>query len=159
MKILDKIKEYTKEKRQKISKIYNFDKKYNMKINNDIISIYDNNNKIFASKFIFFGIYQSNTKLWIWASSIPDIRKDIIKEINKIKFNFIHLFENDNNKKINFYYQLLSQDILFIEDLKLLSWINDLLVYLSNGIICLNPINSEENIQFLVLTKIKEKYL
>ena len=59
---------------------------------------------------------------------------------------------------MNFYYQLLTQDIIYISDNNLLTWINELLLYLSQDISYFNPVNSEGNIQFIGLSKIIEKF-
>ena len=126
--------------------------------NNKLLGIYYNNKLLLSGKYNFYGIYQPNTKLWIWASSIPGIDKCHINNINNIKsFNF--LFELNNNNRNIFYYQLLTQDVLVIKNNIELEWINELLLYLSNDIFYFNPINSETNIQFLTLINIKEKYI
>jgi hypothetical protein len=41
----------------------------------------------------------------------------------------------------------------------MLSWINELILYLSNDTFYFNPTNSESNIQFITLNNIKEKYI
>lgn len=161
MKILEKIKQNRIEREKEIFKILNQKKDYILRFNKDktLLELYDDKNKkILASKYHFYGIYQSSTKLWIWASSIPDITKDTIKFINKLKL-YDHLFESDSNIKSNFYYQLLNQDTILLKDEEKLSWINDLLIYLSNDIYYFNPSNSEGNIQFIGLSKIIEKYI
>ena len=79
------------------------------------------------------------------------------KNIKKIKASE-HLFESDSDPKLNFYYQLLTQDVLYITDDKMLDWINELILYLTGDLFYFNPVNSDENIQFLTLVKIKEKY-
>ena len=53
--------------------------------------------------------------LWIWASSIPGINYPNITHIKKIK-NLAHLFEGSNNKRILFYHQFLTQDVILITD-------------------------------------------
>ena len=154
-----KIKKYTKNKTIYINKLLDFNKKYKIIFDKtDYLSIFLDDKKILAGEYNFYGIFQKNTKLWIWASSIPGVPIRHIKNIRKIKKNN-HLFENNNNIKYNFYYQLLSQDVLLITDDKMLIWINELLLYLSNGIYYFNPINSDKNIQFLILQNIKEKYI
>lgn len=158
MKILNKISEYRKDKDKYISKILNLKSNYNIKFNDNLLTFYNKDKKILAGDYHFFGIYQLDTKLWIWASSIPGINKQTIKFINKIKLSD-HLFESDNNEKINFYYQFLTQDVIMITDERLLDWINELLIYLSNDIYFFNPKNSLNNIQFVTLSNIKEKYL
>jgi hypothetical protein len=113
------------------------------------------NKNILTGEYNFFGIYQPSTKLWIWASSIPGVSTEHIKNIRKIK-QMEHIFESDD--ELNFYYQLLTQDVVLINDDKLLEKINELLLYLSNDLFYFNPENSEGNIQFITLSNIKEKY-
>ena len=132
---------------------------YNTAICNNVSLLLFNNNKlILTGEYNFFGIYQENNNLWIWASSIPGIKQKNIKYINKIR-EYSYLFENDNDEKSIFYYQLLTQDILYITDKKMLDWINELLIYLSNDIYYFNPKNTTNNHQFITLSKIIEKYI
>jgi hypothetical protein len=161
MKILEKIKQNRIEREKEIFKILNQKKDYILRFNKDktLLEVYDDKDKkIIASKYNFYGIYQPSTKLWIWASSIPEIKKDTIKFINKLKL-YDHLFESDSDTKSDFYYQLLNQDTILLKDKEKISWINDLLIYLSNDIYYFNPSNSEGNIQFIGLSKIMEKYI
>ena len=166
MNILDKINKTADNKRKEIMKILKLKKKYNIGFykNNKprekekMLEIYADNQPILRGEYNFYGIYQQTTKLWIWASSIPGVELRHIKNINKLKESN-HLFESDENVKINFYYQLLTQDVLYITDDAMLEWINELILYLSNDIFYFNPINSEQNIQFITLMKIKEKFI
>ena len=125
---------------------------------NKMLGIFDGEKMIIGNDYNFYGIYQPYTKLWIWASSIPGVDSTIIKNIKKLK-SYDYLFDSDINLKINFYYQLLTQDVLYISDEKMLYWINELFLYLSEDLYYFNPINSDNNIQFLTLIKIKEKYV
>ena len=59
---------------------------------------------------------------------------------------------------MSFFYQLMTQDVILIEDDKKLESINELLLYLSGDIYFFNPENSEGNIQYITLSNIKEKY-
>lgn len=161
MKILEKIKENSIAREKEIFKILNKKKDYILRFNNDktLLELYDDKDKkIISGKYVFYGIYQPSTKLWIWASSIPEITKDTIKFINKLKL-YDHLFESDSNTKSDFYYQLLNQDTILLKDEEKLSWINDLLIYLSNDLYYFNPSNSQGNIQFIGLSKITQKYI
>ena len=157
-----KINKLIIEKYNYISKILNQNYNYNINFinydNNKLLGIYENKKLLLAGNYNFFGIYKKNYNLWIWASSIPGIDKNQITNINKIK-SFNYLFESSNDDRSNFYYQLLTQDILIIKNKDQISWINELLLYLSNDIYYFNPINSESNIQFLTLKNIKEKYI
>lgn len=161
MKILEKIKQNSNNKQKEIFKILNPKIDYVLRFNKDktLLELYDDKDKkMISGKYNFFGIYQSTTKLWIWGSSIPDVKKDTIKFINKLRLAD-HLFESDSNEKSDFYYQLLTQDILLVKNEEKLSWINDLLIYLSDDLYYFNPSNSEGNIQFIGLSKITQKYI
>ncbi len=156
MTIIKKIEEFIKEKNKDMSKILNIKKKYNINLNeNNLIEIYTNKHLILSGKYNFYGIYQPHTKLWIWASSIPGINQNNIKYIDKLK-SFSYLFENDDKKTL-FYYQFLTQNTILITEQKYIKWINELLLYLSNDIYIFTPYNKEKNIQFIGLSKIKNK--
>jgi hypothetical protein len=133
--------------------------KFNIINNQNIIKINDsNNNKIIIGEYKIFGIYNKNTKLWIWGNAIPGMNKSIIEYIENIKsYNF--LFENNNKKKYLFYYNFLSQDTVLIDNDKMIKWINQLLLYLSNDIYYFNINISNNNVQFITLTNIIEKYI
>ena len=160
--INDKILLFNKEKYNYISQLINLKKKYKIKFikykNYKLMGLYDNNINLLIGKYYFYGIYQKSNNLWIWASSIPGVDKYHIMNINKIR-SLDYLFEASDDAKINFYYQLLTQDILYINDIKYLKWINELLIYLSNDIHCFTRINKEGNIEFISLYKIKEQFV
>ena len=161
MKILEKIKQNSNQKQKEIFKILNSKIDYVLRFNKEktLLELYDDKDKkIIAGNYQFYGIYQPATKLWIWASSIPDVKKDTIKFINKLRLSD-HLFESDSNEKSDFYYQLLSQDTILVKDEEKLPWINDLLIYLSDDVYYFNPVNSQGNIQFIGLSKITQKYI
>jgi hypothetical protein len=160
--MLNKIKKTIETKEKNILKILNINKKYTIKFikrnTNHLVSIYDNDKLLLNGEYEFYGIYQINTKLWIWASSIPNININHIKNVNKIR-KFSYLFESNNDKINTFYYQLLTQDVIYINNINKLKLIKDLLLYLTDNIYIFNPINSENNIQFILLKNIKEKYI
>jgi hypothetical protein len=162
MNLIKKIKQLNDEKNKSITKLLSPSKKYRIDFfkngNKNQMGIFDGKKMIVAGDYNFYGIYQPYTKLWIWASSIPGVDKKHIKNIRKIKASN-HLFEEDSDPKISFYYQLLTQDVILITNEKMLEWINELLLYLSNDFYHFNPVNSGENIQFITLTNIKEKYV
>ena len=161
--IINKITKFIKQKKKIINKILDINNEYKIKILSNekynLLGIYDNNNKLLISgKYNFYGIYNTNNKTWIWGSSIPGIEQNIIKNINKIK-SFSYLFENENDNISNFYYQLLTQDIILIKSNEELELINKLFLYLSNDLYYFNPLESNLNIEFYTLKKIKEKYI
>ena len=162
MKLLDKIKQINNKKNKDITKMLNSSIKYRIDFfkngKKNQMGVFDNKKIIIAGDYNFYGIYQPYTKLWIWASSIPGVDKKHIKNIQKIKSSN-YLFEEDTDSKISFYYQLLTQDVILITNEQMLEWINELLLYLSNDLYYFNPVNSDENIQFITLVNIKEKYV
>jgi hypothetical protein len=162
MKILEKINKVVEQKNKEITKILDPKKKYRIDFfktgKNKMLGIFDGKKMVVGGEYNFYGIYQPYTKLWIWASSIPGVDTTHIKNIKKLKSSD-HLFESTTDPKLNFYYQLLTQDVLYIIDDQMLDWINELILYLTGDLFYFNPVNSDENIQFLTLVKIKEKYL
>ena len=161
MKILEKLLQVNIEKKKAINKILSLNKKYRIDFlktgKNKLLSIFEGDKMILSGDYHFYGIYQPETKLWVWASSIPGVETKQIKYIQKIKASS-YLFDSDTNAKTNFYFQLLTQDVLLITNEEMLIWINELLLYLSDDISIFNPTNSDSNVQFISLINIKEKY-
>lgn len=162
MKILDKIKNINDKKHKYIQKYLNPNKRYHLdflkKGITKQITINEDTKQIIVGDYNFYGIYQPYTKLWIWATSIPGIDNNYNKNIKHLK-SFSHLFESNNDIKYNFYYQLLTQDVLLLPNENMINWINELILYLSDDLYIFNPVNSESNKQFIGLSKINEKYL
>ena len=143
------------------NKIINTKEKYKIVFGNlgkdRILKLLSNNKILLLGNYGFYGIYQPKTNLWIWASSIPGVKRETINDINKIK-EMSYIFESDDDPLISFYYQFLTQDVLLVDN-NYIQAINDLLIYLTDDITIFNPTNSEGNIQFLTLKNIKEKYV
>jgi hypothetical protein len=162
MNIIDKIITYNKLKTKAIDKILNKKHKYiinfDIKNNNKLISFISNNKKIISGTYNIYGIYQKSTKLFLWATIIPNSSKTIIQKVDKIK-SFNYLFEKLDDKKSVFYYQLLTQDTILIKDFQMLDWINQLLIYLSDDVYYFNPLNEDNDIEFITLQTIKEKFV
>jgi hypothetical protein len=156
--ILDKINKYNNKKNIEINKKLNIKKNYNINFDKNKIIITEDNKKIIAGNYIFFGIYQPDTKLWVWASSIPGVNQKQIKIINELKSKN-YLFENNEDNESIFIYQLLTNDVVQINDSKLFGIINKTLNFLSDSIIILNPINKSNNTQFIGINKITEEYI
>jgi hypothetical protein len=158
MDILNKIIQYKKEQNKKINKILNIKNDYTINFKNNLLFLSDvNNNKILVGDYIFFGIYQPTKNLWIWSNSIPGVSRlqiDIIKTLKDKSF----IFENNHEKKLLFIYQFLTDDVIEITNNDLLETIENVLNYLSESKIIFKPVNSYGNIQYIGLTKIKEKY-
>jgi hypothetical protein len=158
MEILKKIDSNKKIKLKKMGKIMKSKKdQYTILFDKDKLNLLLNKEKIFSSDYKLYGIMQPND-LWIWASSIPGINYPNILHIKKIK-NLAHLFENNKNKRMLFYHQFLTQDVILITDPIQKEWINKLILYLDNSIYYLNPINHRNNTQFVTITNIFEKYI
>jgi len=133
----------------------------NEKISIKLLNIINDDKILVNCKYNLYGIYQNNTKLWIWATSLQNSNIDIINNIKKIK-SYYYLFEYNNLKYTNknlFYYQFLTQDVILINDKKMLKWINELILYLSNDIYYINFLDSKNNLQFLTVNKIIEKFI
>ena len=156
--IISKIDSYQKKKSKEISKLLNKKNNYtiNFDENRDTITILLASKKIFTSSYYFFGIIQPSNN-WIWASSIPGTSKKIINIVRKLK-NMAYLFEDNNDKRMLFYHQFLTQDMIMLTDDIQIEWINKLLLYLSDGFYFLNPANKKNNLQFLVINKIYGRY-
>uniref|UniRef100_A0A6C0H846 Uncharacterized protein n=1 Tax=viral metagenome TaxID=1070528 RepID=A0A6C0H846_9ZZZZ len=153
------IKKYNKNKKKQIEQLINLNNLYNINLNKNLMELYNNNKLIIKGEYNLHGIYQFKTNLWIWGTSIPDINKKFIKNINAIR-SLNYIFEkNIDNYLYNFYYQFLTEDILLITDNKLLKLINELLLYLSNDLYYFNPINKKSYMQFITLKNIKEQYI
>lgn len=163
MNIIDKINQTNKIKTKEINKLLNKKNKYIIKFdtknnNNKLVSLIHNNNKIISGPYNIYGLYQKSTKLFLWASIIPNSSKTIIQNVDKIK-SFNYLFEKLDDKKSVFYYQLLTQDTILIKDFQMLDWINQLLIYLSDDVYYFNPLNNDNDIEFITLQTIKEKFV
>ena len=162
MNLLNKIKHINNKKNKKMSKYLSNKKSYYidfLKIGpNNQLRINENNKQLIIGDYNFSGIYQPLTKLWIWASSIPGINNKHIDNITFIR-SFSHLFKANDDIKYNFYYQLLTQDTILIQNESMLGWINELILYLSDDLYIFNPKNSELNIQFITLKNMKELFI
>jgi len=158
MEIIKEIDTIKNQKNKEINKILNVKLSYTIFFeNNKLILLNENNDKILVSEYIFFGVYQPDKKLYIWSNSIPGVNKNQIKNIKDIK-NKYFLFKNNNNEKIQLFYQLLTNDVLEINDKNILENITNLFLYLTDAMVILNPINKFGNVQYIGITKILEKY-
>ena len=159
MKLIEKIKEYNSKQTKEIHKILNPKDKYKInfikKGKTKQMAVLKDDKPVIIGDYNFYGIYQPDMQLWVWASSIPGVDRKHLQNIRKLKKSD-HMFESDSD--MNFYYTLLTQDVILIEDETMLDKLNHLLLYLSGDMYYFNPVNSEENIQFITLAKINEKY-
>jgi hypothetical protein len=159
MEILNKIVEYNNKKCIEANNCLNIKKNYNINLNLDIIELSDNNKKVLTGEYIFCGIFVPETSTWVWSNNIIGTNKSQIKIINQIK-NKNYLFENSDNEKVAFIYQFLCNDSIRIEKMNddLMYLINRTLNYLTNSLMVINPVNSSNNIQFIAINKIIERY-
>jgi hypothetical protein len=116
---------------------------------------------LLEAKFNFYGIIKNN--MFIWGSSIPLVNKKFIENIKEIKSKSVIIenrFKTNKDEKLNyFYYSLLTQEVLLLDNIKEpIKLINNLLLELSNDIYMLNPVNSNNNIQFIGINKITKRY-
>lgn len=148
MEIIKKIDKFKKAKQKKINKIINFSKvkEFNISNKNKINITYKNN--VFKFKFKFYGILKND--IFMWANIIPGVSKEIIKNVKNIKSS-ARLFKEKNDDKSLFYYQLLSENMLYITDDNQKEWIVDLLLYLDNSMWSLTTLNLKGNLQFITL--------
>jgi hypothetical protein len=158
MNILKKIINNQKNKNKEIDKILDKNINYTITFDNDELILLDNNKKILVTEYIFYGIYQNDKKLWVWANSIPGVSKKQLKNLKDIK-NKSYIFEEDSHPDIQFIYQFLNTDILEVTKKDKLNLINDVLLFLTDAKTILNPINKYGNIQYIGIKKIKEKYI
>lgn len=158
MDILKKLENNKITKNKDINKLLDINIDYTISFdNNKLILLDNNNNKVLVGNFIFFGIYQSNNKFWIWSNSIPGLSKTQINNILDIK-DKAYIFENNNNKDVEFIYQYLNTDILEIHKSSKLTLIKDVLLFISNAKVIFNPLNKYGNVQYIGLTDIIETY-
>jgi hypothetical protein len=156
--LLKNMKKYNIEINKNFKNILDLKRDYQLELKNNIIAIFLNEKKVLKGEYLFFGIFEPTTNLWIWTSSIPGTNKKNNLSVNKIRDKKI-LFEKDNNKEMLFIYQFLNEDIIKITNLKYLKLISQVLNFLSNSLFMFNPNNNKNNMEFIGLTKITENYV
>ena len=154
--ILDNINTNYKNKKKKLDKIINTNKKYTIKFDSkhhDLLYLKSNNTISYSAKYNLYGGIKDNT--WMWANMIEGVNNHVIKKLHKLRENK-EIFNNKNDS--SFYYKLLSNNTLELKSTKDIKLIQKLLMYLNNDIVILNPINKEEFMTFIGITKIIENY-
>ena len=147
MNIKNKIKNYKRINLKKLNKKINFNKVLKSKITKNYISFkLKETNKEF--KYNFYGVIKND--VFYWANVIPGIKGETINNVKKIK-SMSYLFENSKDKKDLFYYQLLTNNMIFISNDKELDMLNSLLMYLDGSLGYFNSINSKGNINLLTI--------
>lgn len=160
MKLLKKISENSKKKFKEMQKKINVNKDYTLdfdKLNGENKIIFKDGKKIkLIGDFNFYGIYNNETGIWTWANVIPDVDLDKVKLIEKLRLKSIMFENNIDSSPVNvFFYQFLANDNMLIPQ-KYMGLIIDLLLYLNDDLYILNPINSQNNLQYIGLSKILE---
>ena len=157
-KILNKIESNSSSKFEKMGKILDKKKEYNIKINKDKITleVYQEKNKILVGDINFYGIIKPDGQ-FLWSYMIPGVDKRFVEQVKKIK-SFSHLFENSDDKDMLLYHAILTQDSILLnkdETKKLL----DLILYLSEDLYFFVQPNSTGNLQLIFLSSINEQYV
>lgn len=152
--ILDNINTNYENKKKKLDKIFNTNKKYTIKFDSkhhDLLYLKSNNTISYSAKYNLYGGIKDNT--WMWANMIEGVNNYVIKKLHKLRENK-EIFDNESS----FYYKLLSNNTLELKSTKDIKSIQKLLMYLNNDIVILNPINKEEFMTFIGISKIIENY-
>tara|TARA_B110000977_G_C11079814_1_gene492554 strand:- start:478 stop:963 length:486 start_codon:yes stop_codon:yes gene_type:complete len=157
-----KIDQHFTKKFNNLNKIFNNNKilkKYNIEfLNDDTLVLLYENKKVIKAKYNFYGLYRNSQ--FIWATSMPLVKESFkvkIKKIKKTKKQFYDDYINNQNELSYFYYSLLDNDTIIVPD-KYLSYINKLIIYLTDDIFIVNPENSKGSIQYISLTDIIENF-
>jgi hypothetical protein len=163
MNLLTKISKNSKKKFKEIQKTIDIRKTYKItfdKINNQKkIFFIDNKNIKLIGDYHFYGIYNTQTKLWTWANILPNVSIDTTKYIDEIRTKG-YLFEKmaNNNQTTQFFYQFLTNDIFLITDTKYLALVIDVLLYITDEMYIFEQQNNSNEIFFYGLTKISELF-
>lgn len=152
-KLIKKIDEIFKRKYNKYKHLLNDKYKYFFDKNNNNIIYFKHKKNIIKTEFQFLGIFKKNSNLFIWADVIPGVNQKLITQVELIK-NSSFMFESLDNKIIQFYFQLLNKDSVFINDDKYIDLIIKLVLYLTNGLFVITPVSNKNYIQFILITKI-----
>lgn len=158
IKILQEIKKNSNKRLKNMKKILDIKTDYNIKLLKDRfeMEILDGEKKIISGNFKFFGIIDKDLKFH-WSYMIPSVDKRIINDIEKIK-ETKHLFQGSSNKDMMLFNSILSQDSIKLNEDEI-DKLNDLLLYLSDGLYFFNTVHRSGNIQLLALTNINEKFI
>lgn len=156
--ILKKIKENSNKKFKEIKKILDIKNNYDIKLVKEKfeMEIFEGDNKIISGNFKFLGIVDKDG-VFYWPYMIPSVDKRIINDIEKIKSSK-YLFQGSDNRDMMLFNSILSQDSIKL-NMDEIDKLNDLLLYLSDGIYFFNTIHKSGNIQLLSLSNINEKFV
>ena len=167
MDIITKIKTFSKKAKKEISKILDLNKEYDIGWleyqTGKVLVLRYNNKDIITGEYKYIGQYEPNNSLWIWASSMNGIIKEILLQVKKIR-SFAHLFDDNikldklDKKRYDFYYQVLTSDSMILSSQIELEWLNELVIYLTGDLFWFNPVMND-NIQLITLSKVIEKYV
>jgi hypothetical protein len=163
MNLLTKISKNSKKKFKEIQKTIDIRKSYKItfdRINNQKkIFFIDNKNIKLIGDYHFYGIYNTQTKLWTWANILPNVSIDTTKYIDEIRTKG-YLFEKmaTNNQTTQFFYQFFTNDSFLIPDQKYLALVTDVLLYITDEMYIFEQQNNNNEIFFYGLTKISELF-
>lgn len=167
MDIITKIKTFSKKAKKEISKILDLNKEYDIGWleyqTGKILVLRYNNKDVITGDYKYIGQYEPKNSLWIWASSMNGIIKEILLQVKKIR-SFAHLFDDNikldklDKKRYDFYYQVLTSDSMILSSQIELEWLNELVIYLTGDLFWFNPVMND-NIQLITLSKVIEKYV
>jgi len=163
MNLLNKINQNAKEKFNEINKKIKISKKISLGLKlingNQKLIIRENNKIKLIGDFHFFGVFNTDNKIWTWGNIIPNISRDSIDYVEKLRMKG-YLFETmkNNNQSTMFFYQFLTNDSMYIPEKKYLGLICDLLLYISDDMYIFSSQNENNDLQFVGLSKINELY-
>jgi len=162
MNLLKKITKNSKDKFNLIQKKINIKKNYTIdfkNINKEVKILFkEKGNVKIIGDYHFFGTFNMETKIWVWANVIPGVRIDTINYIDKLRLKGYVFEKNINSSEIiMFFYQLLTNDTMFIPEQKYIGLIIDLLLYLSDDMYIFERPEGSSQIELIGLTKINEK--
>ena len=165
MKLLEKITKNSKNKFKEMQKKISINKKYKINfktINKEekiVFKEIENNKTKFSGDYHYFGRFNQETKIWVWANILPSTNIEVINYINSLKLKGYIFEKNINNSEIiMFFYQFLTNDSMFIPDSKYMGLIIDLLLYLSDDMYIFEiPISAKE-IDLVGLVRINELF-
>ncbi|ADO67368.1 hypothetical protein crov334 [Cafeteria roenbergensis virus] len=120
------------------------------------LSIIKDNELKHVVTFHFIGMINLKKELFYWANIIPGVNKKFSEKNNKIKELKVK-YQNFNNKNDEIYYQILSEDIISLNNIVTPDYLKTFFnILLENPIIILN--NSNNNYQLISIENIVESY-
>jgi hypothetical protein len=157
-KLLEKINNKYKKQQQGVDKLIDTKLNYIIKLdkhNKNLLYLKVNKKIMYSADYTFYGLIKNND--WIWANNIDEINDHVIKTVHALREKK-DMFMNMNHSELQFYYKLLSNNKIKIENTHEVNMIKKLLIYLNNDIIIFNHVNENDNSLMVGIRKIKENY-